>query len=231
MAFDMQNYIDVKTRIKQFREKYPEGSLQPLNHEKPYDIITMGNDTFIIYTACAYRNPNDPRPGIGTAMERFPGRTNYTKDSELMNAETSAWGRAIVAALAVDTDNGVASYEEVRNRQASDTPSQPARVTTAPQNGNKKTENTAPKSAPKRVAEAPLKNNGVISEAQVAFIGKLQTRVGISDADLMTLAGKDVPALTTGEASALINDLLAVSKDNAQFEFGDDGQIKVVHNG
>lgn len=34
-----------------------------------------------------------------------------------MNAETSAWGRAIVAALAADTQK-VASAQEVRNRQA-----------------------------------------------------------------------------------------------------------------
>jgi hypothetical protein len=35
----------------------------------------------------------------------------------LQNAETSAWGRAIVAALAADTRAGVASADEVHNRQ------------------------------------------------------------------------------------------------------------------
>ena len=52
------------------------------------------------------------------AWEPFPGRTPYTFNSELMNAETSAQGRAIVAALAADTRKGVASQEEVRNRAA-----------------------------------------------------------------------------------------------------------------
>jgi hypothetical protein len=36
----------------------------------------------------------------------------------LQNAETAAWGRAIVAALAADTRAGIASQQEVRNRRA-----------------------------------------------------------------------------------------------------------------
>ena len=44
-------------------------------------------------------------------------RSSFTKDSELQNAETAAWGRAIVAVLASDTKEGIASREEVRNRQ------------------------------------------------------------------------------------------------------------------
>ena len=35
----------------------------------------------------------------------------------MQNAETAAWGRAIVAVLASDTKEGIASREEVRNRQ------------------------------------------------------------------------------------------------------------------
>jgi hypothetical protein len=75
-------------------------------------------DIFIVYAAAAYREPGDPRPGIGMAWEPFPGRTPYTAASELMNAETSAWGRAIQAVLASDAKKGVASREEVRNRRA-----------------------------------------------------------------------------------------------------------------
>lgn len=75
-------------------------------------------DVFIVYTAVAYRSPDDRKPGIGVAWEPYPGRTPYTKASEVMNAETSAQGRAIVAALASDSKAGVASREEVRNRRA-----------------------------------------------------------------------------------------------------------------
>lgn len=130
MGFDskgLDDYIDVAQRIAEFRVKHPEGSLQPLNPERPFEIRELaGTDkngkevrgTFVIYTAAAYRSPDDPRPGVGCAYEVFPGRTPYTSGSELQNAETAAWGRAIVAALAADTRAGVASQQEVRNRQA-----------------------------------------------------------------------------------------------------------------
>lgn len=126
-GFNMDGYVDVATRIIEFRTKHPEGSLQPLNTAKPYDIVTIGDRTFIVVTEAAYRTPDDTRPGVGMAWEQFPGKTPYTRDSELMNAETSAIGRAIVAVLAGDTKKGIASAEDVRNRTAErDQPSDPA---------------------------------------------------------------------------------------------------------
>jgi hypothetical protein len=121
MAFDskgLDDYIDVAARLADFRIKHPEGSLQPVNLEKPFEIVEVAGAVFVVYTAAAYRHPDDPRPGIGIAWESVPGRTPYTRNSELMNAETSAWGRAIVAALAGDTKKSIASQQEVRNRQA-----------------------------------------------------------------------------------------------------------------
>lgn len=112
------DYIDVATRIGEFRKKYPDGSLQVLDPHTPYRMLEIDGATFVVVVAAAYRNPDDPRPGIGMAQEQIPGRTPYTKGSELQNAETSAWGRAIVAALAADTKKGVASADEVRNRRA-----------------------------------------------------------------------------------------------------------------
>jgi hypothetical protein len=111
------DYIDVAARIAGFREKYPDGSLQPADPAVPYRVEKIGDQTFIVVVAAAYRKPDDERPGIGMAYEQFPGKTNFTRGSELQNAETSAWGRAIVAALAGDTKRGIASAEEVRNRQ------------------------------------------------------------------------------------------------------------------
>jgi len=107
------DYIDVATRIVEFREKHPEGSLV----QQDLQFIEFGGQAWVVYTAAAYRHPLDERPGIGTAWEPVPGKTNFTRDSELQNAETAAWGRAMVAALAVDTKKGIASSEEVRNRQ------------------------------------------------------------------------------------------------------------------
>lgn len=116
--FELGDYVDVAARIAEFREKHPDGSLQPANPSEPYRVERIGDDTYIVVVAAAYRTPDDPRPGIGMAYEPYPGRTPYTRGSELQNAETSAWGRAIVAALAADTRRGIASAEEVRNRRA-----------------------------------------------------------------------------------------------------------------
>lgn len=113
----MADYVDVAERIRTFRDKHPDGSLQPLDLAKPYEIVTIGDKTFVVYVAAAYRTPDDTRPGIGTAWETFPGLTPYTKGSEVQNAESSAWGRAIVASLAADTKK-IASIDEVSARRA-----------------------------------------------------------------------------------------------------------------
>lgn len=123
MAFDkkgLDDYVDVATRIAEFRGKHPAGYLAPLSEAEPYRVETIGERVFIVVVAAAYREPGDVNPGVGMAWEPFPGRTPYTRDSELMNAETSAWGRAIIAVGAADSQRGIASREEVRNRQDAD---------------------------------------------------------------------------------------------------------------
>jgi hypothetical protein len=116
------DYIDVATRIVEFREKYPTGSLQQVDVK----FIELAGTSWVVFTAAAYRTPDDERPGMGTGWEPVPGKTNFTRDSELQNAETAAWGRALVATLAVDTKKGIASAEEVRNRQRDAPPAAPA---------------------------------------------------------------------------------------------------------
>lgn len=120
------DYIDVASRIVEFREKHPDGSLQPADVSQPYRVERIGDETYIVVVAAAYRSPEDTRPGIGMAYEIYPGRTPYTRGSELQNAETSAWGRAIMAALAADARKGVASADEMRNRQAERDQAEPA---------------------------------------------------------------------------------------------------------
>jgi len=112
---DLSSYNTVADRMREFFETYPEGCLRP---HAPWRVDTIGDKAFVVFEAAAYRTAGDENPGVGTAWEPFPGRTPYTRDSELMNAETSAWGRAILAVGAADTRKGIASAEEVRNRQA-----------------------------------------------------------------------------------------------------------------
>ena len=109
----LADYVDVAERIRLFIERYPDGCLR--QHVAPY-LLPVGERLFVVYIAAAYRTPDDPRPAIGTAWEPIPGPTAFTRDSELMNAETSAWGRAIVA-LGIGAKR-VASKDEVRNRPA-----------------------------------------------------------------------------------------------------------------
>lgn len=113
-----EDYVTVAERIVEFRAKYPEGSLQPADLTKPYSVdVINGNQVFVV-VAAAYRTPDDERPGIGMAYEPIPGATPFTRGSELQNAETAAWGRAIIATLAADAKKGIATAEEVRPRQA-----------------------------------------------------------------------------------------------------------------
>lgn len=115
MAFNMDDYVDVSTRIRLFREKHPDGSLQ--------SEITLAEDgSWVLAKAWAYRDRVDTRPGIGHSRLAIPGKTTYTKDSEVENSETSAWGRAIVAALAADTKK-IASTEEVARHGSGGEPS------------------------------------------------------------------------------------------------------------
>jgi hypothetical protein len=117
MSFDLDSYVDVAERIARFYDKHPDGRLSRLGEPK---LMEVGGKLFIVYTARAYRTPDDPIPAIGTAWEPFPGPTQFTRDSELMNAETAAWGRAIVAAGI--PAKKIASREEVAARTSAPAP-------------------------------------------------------------------------------------------------------------
>jgi len=113
---NMNDYVDVAERIAQLKETYPEASLQPYNPNKPYDIVQVEGKTYVVYTAACYRDPHDVRPGVAVAWEQIPGK-GMTAGSELMICETSAWGRAIVAAMKSATKR-VASKQEVMAAKA-----------------------------------------------------------------------------------------------------------------
>lgn len=105
----LENYVDVPKRIKLFYEKYPNGSLQ-MDPELQFEMA--GDVKIVIGRAYAYRTPDDPRPGVGTAQEYLPGKTNFTRGSEIQNLETSCWGRAI-GALGIGIEKAIASKEEI----------------------------------------------------------------------------------------------------------------------
>jgi len=113
MGFELpKDYVDVPGRIREFRAKYPDGSLQQVKLE----FIEFAGQFWVLYVAAAYRTPEDTRPGIGSAWEPVGTNNPYVKNSEVQNAETAAWGSAMVATLAVDTKK-IASAEEVIARE------------------------------------------------------------------------------------------------------------------
>ena len=117
MTFNMTDYVDVKERIAQFYKKYPDGSIQ-----FEYKGALDSNPDMIWGIAYAYRTATDERPGIGTAAELAIGKTTFTRGSELMNLETSAWGRAI-GALGIGLGKSVATKQEVEAAKARQEPS------------------------------------------------------------------------------------------------------------
>lgn len=106
--FKMDDYVPVAERVEAFYAKHPEGSIQS-------DIVELTPDRVTV-KAYAYRSADDLRPGIGHSSLNIPGSTPFTRGSEIENAETSAWGRAI-AALGFEVKRGLSSREEVRNKQ------------------------------------------------------------------------------------------------------------------
>lgn len=169
------SYIDVAERIRDFMEKFPEGSLQTASVRE----VEIGEKTFIEVVAHAYRHPGDERPGIAVSREPFPGRSNFTRDSEQENAETSAWGRAIVA-TGFGTKR-IASKQEVQARQSEeDAPYVPV--------------------APKKLTEKQAK----AIDARIEKAGVEPTKVQLA---LTALGVADIPELTPAQGKQLLTDL------------------------
>lgn len=116
----LKDYIEVKDRIQEFYKRFETGSLQ----FEYGGLIEIGNQKIIWGQAYAYREPNDLKPGVGTAWEFVPGNTPFSRGSELQVLETSAWGRAI-ASLGIAVSKSIASKQEVqaaKSRDPWDTP-------------------------------------------------------------------------------------------------------------
>lgn len=103
----LTGYTEVADRIPAFYSQYPEGSIRT----ESVELVQVGGKDFVKVTAAVYRHPDDQLPCVGTAMDPIPGTTNFTRNSEVENAETSAWGRAL-AALGFG-GKSIASVEEI----------------------------------------------------------------------------------------------------------------------
>ena len=142
---DLSNYVDVPTRFAAALERWPELRIM----ENRPEVITVGDKVFISVTMKAWRTPDDQIPAQATAWEPIPGATPFTRNSEMMNASTSALGR--VLGLMLSFGPKMASAEEVRNRQET---TAPAVLVRQPQNAPRQALGSASSNAP---SEAQMK--------------------------------------------------------------------------
>lgn len=210
MSYSMEGYVDVAERIREFRAKYPNGCLRPFNPAEPFKVMEIGGREFIVYTAAAFRSPEDTCPAIAVAAELASGKTNFTKDSEVMNAETSAWGRAIVALLVADTQR-VASLDEVRNRKAETQPKEAFKPAPKP-----------PTQAAGTTATVTALSTSATS-AQLGLMKKLSKEKGFPNLDeyvrdVLDDSNKNATSLTKQEASKVITVLMSENVEEPQDE-------------
>jgi hypothetical protein len=116
MAFNIDNYVDVPTRLTEALKKYPNLRIQ----ETDAQVVTMPDGScFYRCTVTVYRDIDDALPAIATAAEPYPGKTPYTKNSEFMVGMTSALGRAL-GYMGFGVNKSIASKNEVMARQEDD---------------------------------------------------------------------------------------------------------------
>ena len=108
---NLDDYVDVPTRLKMALERWPELRVQELG----YRLEQFADTQTIVCEVRVYRTPDDPFPAIATASEPLPGKTPYTRDSELMNGFTSALGRAL-GYMGIGLTSSIASRNEVEAR-------------------------------------------------------------------------------------------------------------------
>ncbi len=113
-GFNLDNYVDVPTRLGMALQKYPDLRIQETQRE----IIEMPDKScFIRCTVTVWRDQADPIPAVASACEIYPGRTPYTKMSENEVGFTSALGRAL-GYMGFGINKSIASRNEVEAAQS-----------------------------------------------------------------------------------------------------------------
>jgi len=111
-AFNLGDYVDVPTRLAEALKRWPDLRIQ---ETKPV-IVTVDNQQYVEISCTVWRDCTDLMPTVAYCWEPIPGRTPYTKGSEMMNASTSCLGRAL-GFLGMGIGKSIASRNEVQARQ------------------------------------------------------------------------------------------------------------------
>jgi hypothetical protein len=113
---DLSDYREVRERLSEFYAAHPSGRVVALD---PQWIEGNPAGPGWLVTAEVYRtdDPHEYAAGRGSSFLACPGRTSFTRWSELENAETSAVGRALALA-GIAASRSIASAEDVRRARA-----------------------------------------------------------------------------------------------------------------
>ena len=113
-AFNLGDYVDVPTRLAEALKRWPDLRIQ----ETKRVIVIVDNQQYVEISCTVWRDCTDLMPTVAYCWEAIPGRTPYTKGSEMMNASTSCLGRAL-GFLGMGIGKSIASRNEVQARQPS----------------------------------------------------------------------------------------------------------------
>ena len=109
-----KQYVEVKERIKYFRENFKDWSLTS-------DLLELTDERCVIKATIS--NEQDRVLASGIAYET-KGSSYINKTSFVENCETSAWGRAL-GNLGIGVETSIASAEEIQYAKAQAKPKKP----------------------------------------------------------------------------------------------------------
>ena len=112
-GFNLGDYVDVPTRLAMALAKFPELRIQ---ESRPH-IIEVEQQKYVEISCTVWRDANDTNPMVAYCWEQIPGKTPYTRGSEMMNASTSCLGRAL-GFLGMGIGKSIASRDEVQIAQS-----------------------------------------------------------------------------------------------------------------
>jgi len=179
---NLDNYVDVATRLTLALERWPELRVQETDRE----LIELGEQLTLICTVTVWRTPDDQLPSIASAAEPIPAVRPSFRGSELMIGMTSALGRAL-GYMGIGINGSIASANEVEARQSTpegsqtDAPARRAPLGSAASEGPSKAQlgllrslnYTGPTPKDKREASAIIDG---IKKAQIAIDSANQTQ-------------------------------------------------------
>lgn len=215
MAWQLNDYVDVPHRLKMLADKFPDVRIV----ESEPRIRQVGDRTFIEVRVTAWRTPDDQHPAVAYCWEPFPGDTPYTRDSEQMNAASSAYGR-LVAIMLPGAFAKLASANEVFYRAGP--PAKPTGPVPVAGGGRDPfDDDQAHKQQIEQIVEREREKRKTasagspITQPQMKMLGATARRKGVTQAEdirqfCVDVIGREISSardLTKGEASQVIDKL------------------------